>query len=203
MTRGLPDFGGRALASLRRLKEAARSEGYCDLCSAALSPEHRHFVESTFHRLICTCHLCSLLLNGTETYRAVPTRIQPLYGNRISDAEWRALGIPVSLAFLYVTDDRNVTAVYPSPGGAVRAQVDISDWKRILSAHPVFQSLQPLVESVLIDRNREAHCFLVPIDRSYKLIGTIRRHWQGFSGGPEVQQAINRFFEELPQQETA
>jgi hypothetical protein len=202
MTTGVPDFAGRALAGLRRLKEAERGEEYCDLCSAALPPEHKHFVQSVSHRLICTCNVCSLLLSGAEMYRAVGPAIQRLYKLDISDAEWRILGIPVGLAFFYITDDRNVIAVYPSPAGPVRAQIDVSDWKATLGALPVFENLKPLVESVLIDRNRDTHCCLVPIDRCYELIGTIRRLWQGFSGGAAVQQEIQHFFENL-QQETA
>jgi hypothetical protein len=38
---------------------------------------------------------------------------------------------------------------------------------------------------------------LVPIDECYSLVGLIRMHWRGLSGGREVWEKIDRFFENL------
>jgi hypothetical protein len=37
----------------------------------------------------------------------------------------------------------------------------------------------------------------VSIDHCYKLVGLLRTHWRGLSGGPEAWQMIERFFAEL------
>jgi len=42
-----------------------------------------------------------------------------------------------------------------------------------------------------------AEYYIVPIDACYRLVGLIRLHWRGLSGGTEVWQAIGRFFSEL------
>jgi len=43
---------------------------------------------------------------------------------------------------------------------------------------------------------------VLPIDECYKLVGLIRAHWRGLSGGTEVWQEIGRFFEALKQRAT-
>jgi hypothetical protein len=35
------------------------------------------------------------------------------------------------------------------------------------------------------------------MDKCYSLVGLIRMHWRGFSGGQEVWEEIGQFFEEL------
>jgi hypothetical protein len=42
-----------------------------------------------------------------------------------------------------------------------------------------------------------AEYYLVPIDECYKLVGLIRRHWRGLSGGTEVWREIGAFFNGL------
>ena len=44
---------------------------------------------------------------------------------------------------------------------------------------------------------RRATTYRVPIDECYKLVGLIRTHWRGLSGGTEVWEEIGRFFDEL------
>jgi hypothetical protein len=38
---------------------------------------------------------------------------------------------------------------------------------------------------------------LAPIDDCYRLVGQIRIHWKGLSGGSEVWTEIGRFFSDL------
>jgi hypothetical protein len=45
--------------------------------------------------------------------------------------------------------------------------------------------------------------FVLPIDECYKLVGLIRVHWRGLSGGTEVWQEIGHFFDGLKQRATA
>jgi hypothetical protein len=42
-----------------------------------------------------------------------------------------------------------------------------------------------------------AEYYIVPIDACYKLVGLIRLHWRGLSGGTEVWQEIGNFFSDL------
>jgi hypothetical protein len=37
----------------------------------------------------------------------------------------------------------------------------------------------------------------VPIDECYKLVGLIRLHWRGLSGGMEVWEKVGQFFAAL------
>ena len=59
------------------------------------------------------------------------------------------------------------------------------------------------VEALLVNRidlawdGVAAEYFLVPIDECYRLVGIIRMHWHGLSGGTEVWREIHQFFEDL------
>lgn len=64
------------------------------------------------------------------------------------------------------------------------------------------------VEALLVNRVGHARGFaapetdVLPIDECYKLVGLIRAHWKGLSGGTEVWQEIGNFFESLKQRAT-
>jgi len=95
------------------------------------------------------------------------------------------------LAFLFRSSVSNgIVAVYPSPGGPTETTVE--------EDFPVLSSVAPDVEALLINRTRGARdYYVVPIDQCYKLIGIIRRHWTGFSGGDELWEHVGRFFDSL------
>ncbi|HEX8896401.1 MAG TPA: DUF5947 family protein, partial [Terriglobales bacterium] len=42
-----------------------------------------------------------------------------------------------------------------------------------------------------------AEYYIAPIDACYRLVGLIRLHWHGLSGGEEVWREIDNFFAEL------
>ena len=45
-------------------------------------------------------------------------------------------------------------------------------WVGIVARYPEFASIEPDVEAILIQRNREvSRCFIVPIDAAYELVG--------------------------------
>jgi uncharacterized protein DUF5947 len=63
--------------------------------------------------------------------------------------------------------------------------------------------LQPDIEALLVTRVSRAHelsqaeYYIAPIDECYRLVGLIRSHWKGLSGGVEVWQEIAGFFSRL------
>jgi len=58
--------------------------------------------------------------------------------------------------------------------------------------------MQADVEALLVNRSQDAReYFIAPIDKCYELVGTIRVHWRGLSGGDEVWRAIDKFFAQL------
>ena len=62
----------------------------------------------------------------------------------------------------------------------------------------MLRELEPDVEALLVNRVRGADEFYVaPIDECFKLVGLIRAHWRGLSGGAEVWREIENFFAEL------
>ena len=39
--------------------------------------------------------------------------------------------------------------------------------------------------------------FLLPVDQCFKLVGLVRMHWRGLSGGQELWQALEQYFAAL------
>jgi hypothetical protein len=140
--------------------------------------------------------------NGDTKYRRVPRDIRSLNEFALSDQAWRSLGIPIGLAFLYVSSTaKRTVAIYPSPAGPTETVVDEEAWHEIVAENPALSKLQADVEALLVNRmNGAREYFLVPIDECYKLTGIVRKFWRGFSGGEEGWNEISRFFEELKQQ---
>ena len=53
----------------------------------------------------------------------------------------------------------------------------------------------PDVEALLLRRDDDkTACYLVPIDACYELVGLVKMHWRGFSGGETVWREIDAFF---------
>ena len=121
-------------------------------------------------------------------YRRVPRRIQALADFRLTDATWDALQLPIDLAFfVHSTPAGHVIALYPSPAGATEAVVDAGAWETLMAENPVVREFEPDVEGLLVNRvGASRDCFRVGIDQCYRLVGLIRTHWRGLSGGAKV-----------------
>jgi uncharacterized protein DUF5947 len=188
-----------AIGLLRRfVRPRASTAERCDLCSAELPNEHTHLFEPPTRQLFCSCEPCSILFSGqSETkYRRVPRRVRYLADFQLADAQWESLLIPIGMAFFFYSSPagRNV-ALYPSPAGATESLLDLSSWAAVVEANPVLRELEPDVEALLVNRVRGANdYFIAPIDECFKLVGLIRAHWRGLSGGTEVWQEIEEFF---------
>lgn len=189
----------RALA--RYARQRGLSEARCELCAAPLSSVHAHAVDVDARRILCACRPCAILFTDPAAaggrYRTVPDRVLVDPALAIDDARWEHLGVPVGLAFFFVSSKTSRwIACYPSPAGATEADLEPS----ALDAWPsraLIEALAPDVEALLVRKPRRAtggEIFLAPIDACYELVGSVRRLWRGFDGGDEVHAAIDRFF---------
>lgn len=195
-----------SIAALRRLLPAAAARGgaaRCDLCSQPLGERHDHLLELATRELRCACTACALLFDGGGTiqpgWRRLPRDGRHLAGLELTGAEWASLGIPIQLAFL-TTNSLNgrVLAAYPSPAGAVSAEIEAEVWQQLASDHIELASLAADVEALLLDRMSEPRgCYIIPLDEAYRLTGLIRQSWTGFTGGPGVKRAVAEFTREL------
>jgi hypothetical protein len=89
-------------------------------------------------------------------------------------------------------------AMYPSPAGAIESLLSLESWSEIAAEHPALRKMEPDVETFLVNRvGTTAQYYIAPIDECYRLVGLIRMHWRGLSGGAEVWKEIHRFFEDL------
>src|SRR5919107_163896 len=189
--------------SEKATKAAETAQEFCDLCGEPIPSEHRHLLEVSTQEIMCTCRPCSILFDSEAAsegrYRLVPGRHLFLEDFQMSDVQWESLRIPVDMAFFfYSTPAERVVAFYPSPMGPTESLLTLSAWEELESCNPVLKEMERDVEALLINRVRGAReHFLVPMDECYSLVGLIRTRWRGLSGGREVWEEIERFFEEL------
>jgi hypothetical protein len=193
--------------SLRQFARRPRRQvEQCEMCSAELQTEHPHLIDLTQRRMHCACDACAMLFSGRAgtKYRRVPRDIRLLLNFQISDAEWDSLLIPINLAFFFQNSlDSRVSALYPSPAGATESLLSLEAWTSIVQSNPILNKMEPDVEALLVNRVglargvSAAEYYIVPIDACYKLVGLIRIHWRGLSGGTEVWKEIADFFAQL------
>jgi hypothetical protein len=195
-----PTLSG-SFAALRKFAQPPVPVERCDLCKVAIGSEHPHLLEIASRRLLCSCPACAVLFSGASDakFRRVPPRAEFLPDFCITDAQWESLYIPIGVAFLVRSSAvGGVVAVYPSPAGATESQLPTETWLALEESAPFLTELAPDVEALLVNRlNGARDHYLTSIDQCYRLVGLVRTHWRGFSGGTEVWDAIDRFFAEL------
>lgn len=197
----------QAFDSLRQFaRRPRRAVEVCEMCSLELRSEHAHLVELTQRRLHCACDACAMLFSNRSDakYKRVPRDVRSLADFRMTDAEWDGLLIPINLAFFFQNSlDSRVSALYPSPAGATESLLPLEAWANIVQNNPALNSMEADVEALLVNRVGAsrglsvAEYYIVPIDACYKLVGLIRMHWRGLSGGTEVWKEIGAFFTDL------
>lgn len=195
--------GNSSFATLRRfIRERAPVEA-CEMCSLKLAADHQHLIEPLSRKLICACDACAILFSsqGETKFKRVPRRIRFLANFRLTDAQWESLMIPINMAFFFNSTPANqVIALYPSPAGPTESLLSLDSWEVIAESNPRLKNMEPDVEALLVNRVASARkvanaeYYIVPIDECYKLVGLIRVHWRGLSGGSKVWEEIAEFF---------
>ncbi len=195
-------YSSAGFSALRQFAKRDKSVEKCELCSLALRSDHPHLIELAQRRLICSCDACALLFSGpSKKYRRVPRRIEAYPNFQMSDAEWNGLMVPINMVFFFNNSVENrVVAMYPSPAGATESLLELESWNDIVARNPALNRMEPDVEALLVNRlgysrgYSAPEYYRLPIDECYKLVGLIRAHWSGLSGGAEVWQQIGEFF---------
>lgn len=195
--------GRSGVAALRRLLREREPEERCELCGRPIEPHpgHEHLLDPQSRMVRCACGPCALLFpaEARKRYLRVPRRVLRLDDEALSDAQWEQLAIPVGMAFVYVAgNDGRPRAFYPSPAGAMESQLGLDGWDAIVAANPILRTLLPDVEALLVNRlGTTREHYVAPIDRCYELVGLVRIHWRGLSGGVEAWERIAAFFAAL------
>src|ERR1035437_2318713 len=81
------------LAALRRFTRARPPVERCELCGAALEPDHPHLLHRESRQIACSCDACALLFCAQEVgkYLRIPRRTRQLHDFEFSDLEWEAM----------------------------------------------------------------------------------------------------------------
>ncbi len=192
----------RCLETLRHFVRYSAVKSGCAFCRASIDRDHVHLMSLTTRRLVCVCSHCASWVSeqSDRSLHPVPCAAREIRGFRMTAAEWRALGVPVGLAFCYWSSlDRGPVALYPTAAGPVESLLPEDAWAAIVAHNPSLRGMSTDVEGLLLlQMVTPGHpgpaYFVAPVDVYYRLIGIIRAYWQGEDGGPEVWQQVDRFF---------
>jgi hypothetical protein len=171
----------------------------CNFCNAVLPEDHRHLVDLSAMRFMCTCDLCMIVQAVRGSYTPIPQRYLHLANFKMSDELWSDFLIPVNMAFFVLKSNQDgAVAFYPAPTGATESKLKMEPWNELQDLNPQLNNLMPDLEALIVNRLDEVNQYhIIPIDSCYKLIGMIRSSWKGIFGGDEVNNIIRKFFVEL------
>ena len=193
--------GGSLIETLRRFRQLRTGQERCELCSIGLAPNHRHLLEISNRRIVCTCDPCALRFQDVVggRFKLIPRDVWDLREFSLSDVEWENLALPINLAFFfYSTPEKKMRALYPSPAGATESLLPLAAWISLAKRNSRLRSLQSDVEALLVNRiGTKREYYVVPIDVCFELVGLIRVHWRGLSGGEAVWRQVEGFFSRL------
>jgi Family of unknown function (DUF5947) len=202
MSAGQLAGSGDGFGALRQFARRERPLERCELCSVGLRADHSHLIELAQRKLFCACDACAILFSGQGVkFKRVPRRVRRVPSFHLSDGEWNSLMVPINMAFFFKNSLENrIVALYPSPAGATESLLSLESWNDIVAHNPVLNDMEPDVEGLLVNRlgysrgYSAAEYYLLPIDECYKLVGLIRMHWKGLSGGADVWRELGEFF---------
>jgi hypothetical protein len=198
----------QAFGFLRQFVRRRDPAETCELCATHLGESHQHLLEPTTRKLICACDACAILFSNqtAKRYKRVPRRVRSLEEFHLTDGQWDSLMLPINMAFFFESSPQQRTIVlYPSPAGATESLLPLDAWQEIAGENPELRAMQSDVEALLVNRLghsrgfKDPEYYIVPIDECFKLVGLIRTHWRGLSGGTEVWQQMAQVFAGLKQ----
>jgi hypothetical protein len=196
-----PRSSESVFTTLRRFTRPRAALKRCELCSAGLAVEHRHLLEMSNGQIVCACDGCALrfqaVLDGR--FRLIPRGVRALPDLNWTDGDWESLALPINLAFFFQsTPEKKSKAIYPSPAGATESLLPLTSWDSLVMHNHILASMEPDVEALLVNRvETKREYYLAPIDVCFELVGLIRVHWRGFSGGDIAWEEIDKFFSRL------
>lgn len=198
------------------MAQTRREVEVCDFCSVPMPSAHRHLLELKTRKIVCVCDACALRFEGViGRWKLIPRDVRSLPGFKINDSQWEALSLPINLAFIFrSTAEQRAIAMYPSPAGATESLLPLSSWEELVAANPVLARLDFDVEALLVNRidswpaakgigvasnagEQPREYWIAPIDICFELVGLIRMHWRGLSGGDQVWREIHQFFGQI------
>jgi hypothetical protein len=200
MKPGLSTGAESPFGTLRRLAQPAAVAEQCEFCSVELTEAHRHLFEPATRKLICVCDPCALRFeNVAGRWKLIPRDARPLPNFQLTDAQWDSLALPIQLAFFFeCSRTGKMVSMYPSPAGATESLLPLTNWRELVENCGYRLQLQSDVEALLVNRLGPAHEYwLAPIDVCFELVGLIRLHWRGLSGGDKVWGEVELFFARL------
>jgi hypothetical protein len=187
--------------TLRRFRERSSYQEKCEFCGIGLEAEHRHLLEVAKRRMVCTCTPCALRFQDVVggRFKLIPSDIRHLSEFDLPDSEWESLALPINLAFFfYSTPHQKMNAMYPSPAGATESLLPLTAWAALVERNSELTTMAADIEALLVNRvGATREYYIVPIDLCFELIGLIRVHWRGFSGGDKVWEEVDKFFSKL------
>jgi hypothetical protein len=188
-------------STLRRFAQRRTPVERCELCGLALTNVHPHLLEPASRQLKCACDACAILFSGRQDARflRIEPQVESLPDIHLDDTQWEDLHLPINLAFFVRSSAAGrVQAFFPGPAGATESLLTLDAWDALAAENPVLHTLEPDIEALLVNRlGRARCCYRVSIDECFKLVGLIRSHWRGLSGGSVVWEEIGRFFKSL------
>ena len=171
----------------------------CELCGMVLPQNHRHLLQLTERRILCTCATCWASRSGDPELRPTGSRIVWLEGFELPEELWAKLQVPIGLAFFMRSSVADaVVAMYPSPAGATESELDLPAWQELEALNPILTGVEPDAEALVVNRIADPHEHVIaPIDECYGLVGAIKVSWEGISGGPALEREVPAFFDEM------
>jgi hypothetical protein len=200
----VPGTRETVFTTLRRFARPRAALKRCELCSVGLAVEHRHLLEISNAQIVCACDACAFRFQSVleGRFRLIPRDVRLLPELNWTDVEWESLALPINLAFFFhSTPENRSKAMYPSPAGATESLLSLSAWESLVARNLTLARMEPDVEALLVNRvGTSREHYLAPIDACFELVGLIRLHWRGFSGGEIVWEEIDKFFSRLRMQ---
>lgn len=191
--------GAAAIAALGRFPGGGPAgEHRCEMCGVALAVRHDHVVDAGGGRVRCACVACAgvFVRPSCGIPRGV-TRARRLDAT-VDDADWRALGVPIAIAFFRRAASGAVIAHVPGPAGTTASPLADGAWAALRARHSGLPDIAREIEAVLVSGLDGAEgAYLVSNDLYYRLAGILRARWRGVAGGEEARAAVAAFFAEL------